>query len=108
MSVRGLTLAVLILVLPVTAVPQHAEATATRPGASVTLGIRLADHGPHNGNEGNGRHVKNYTAVNSPTINRGAQQISISISDRTKTQAAFCKKTRTCRNSQRMGTSHGW
>jgi len=103
--VRRLTMIVLTVALSVAAAPHPsgAQATAARPGGSANAG----SHGPHNGNEGNGKHIKNYTAVNSPTINRGAQQISISISNRTKTQAAFCKKTRTCRNSQKMRSRHG-
>lgn len=53
---------------------------------------------------GDGKHNKNYMAVNSPTNMRGAQQISVSISGKTKTQAAYCKrKARICRISQRMG-----
>ncbi|WP_433438383.1 hypothetical protein [Nonomuraea sp. CA-141351] len=62
----------------------------------------MAIHGPPNW--GNGKHNKNYVAVKSPTIMHGAQQISVSISSRTKTQAAFCKRRAwTCKISQRIG-----
>ncbi|MFC7587908.1 hypothetical protein ACFQYP_32655 [Nonomuraea antimicrobica] len=53
---------------------------------------------------GDGKHNKNYVAVKSPTIMNGAQDISVSITEKTKTQSGFCKRRAwTCRISQWMG-----
>ncbi|MEU6722042.1 hypothetical protein ABZ897_62320 [Nonomuraea sp. NPDC046802] len=85
-----LTLVTLALVIPGIASLRAADANA------------MAVHGSLGW--GDGDHKKKYVAVNSPTIMRGAQQVSVSISDKTRTQASFCKrKVKFCRISQRMG-----
>ncbi|GII58775.1 hypothetical protein Pth03_71640 [Planotetraspora thailandica] len=97
--------ALTVLALAISAASAMAVA---QPPASATVHSWViagsGSRGPFTGNEGNGRHVKNYNAVNSPTINRGAQQISVSVSETTKIQAVVCKKQRSCRVSQRMGS----
>ncbi|MFC4015282.1 hypothetical protein ACFOY2_49280 [Nonomuraea purpurea] len=87
---RWFALFVLMLVVSGVVAPTPTVATAT------------AIHGF--ADWGNGKRNKSYMAVNSPTNMRGAQQISVSISGKTRTQAAYCKRrARICKISQRMG-----
>jgi hypothetical protein len=68
----------------------------TAPGEAPAAGLP-ADHGPINSHNGNGRNNANFSAVNSPTNMSGTQQVAVSISRRTNTQLAFCKRrTRNC------------
>jgi hypothetical protein len=101
-GVRRLTLATLAIVVSGVAVlpPAGANAMAIHQGSRAI--VISDDHGPLIWGEG--WHNKNYAAVKSPTIMRGAQQISISISEKTRTQAGFCrKKAWVCKISQRIG-----
>jgi hypothetical protein len=78
-------------------------ASASSPGM---VAASAGDHGPVR--NGNGIKNKNYSAVRSPTIMRGQQNVSISISGKTNTQSALCKRGRhACNISQRIRTSHG-
>ncbi|MGI5493429.1 hypothetical protein [Microtetraspora malaysiensis] len=78
----------------------RADATAISPAGWVTT--MAYGHGPvvHTGN---GRRNKNFSSsVNSPTIQRGVQNVS-STAENANTQSAFCKKGwRVCRIKQRI------
>jgi hypothetical protein len=84
-------------------------ALASPPASATSVGMVVAsadDRGPVR--NGNGIKNKNYSAVKSPTIMRGQQNVSISISGKTNTQSALCKRGRhACKISQRIRTSHG-
>jgi hypothetical protein len=104
-TTRRPALALLLVVISgVTASPQ-ASASAVTPRVGTTA-TSIDDRGPVR--NGNGVRNKNYSAVRSPTIMRGQQNVSISISGRTNTQSALCKRGRhACNISQRIRTSHG-
>ncbi|GAA1282531.1 hypothetical protein Psi02_31830 [Planotetraspora silvatica] len=100
-DMRRLTSALLMIVI--------AGAMASPPASASTPGMVAAsadDHGPVR--NGNGVKNRNYSAVRSPTIMHGQQQVSISISGKTNTQSALCNRGRhACVISQRIRTSHG-
>ncbi|WP_067136039.1 hypothetical protein [Microtetraspora malaysiensis] len=100
-ALRLAPLATAVAIAGAVAWPQgSAEAAAIRPAAWVaTLAY---GHGPVV-NTGNGKRNKNYApSINSPTIQRGVQNVS-STSESTNTQSAFCKKgRRVCRIKQRL------
>lgn len=58
---------------------------------------------------GNGRHNRNSVSVNSPSFDRGIQNITnTTAGGNSVAQAAFCKKkVRNCRISQRLKVSGG-
>jgi hypothetical protein len=108
-NVRRLTLAALVILISgVTASTQaSANSVAVRQGVRAT--VVSDNNGPvrlHMGS-GNGKQNQVYSAVNSPTVMHGMQQISVSISGKTIIQAAICKKRhRVCNISQKFRTSH--
>ncbi|MFF3670617.1 hypothetical protein [Microtetraspora malaysiensis] len=101
-ALRLAPLATAVAIAGAVAWPQgSADAAAIRPAAWVTT---LAyDHGPIVVRTGNGRRNKNFApSVNSPTFQRGVQNVS-SNSESTNTQSASCKKGwRVCRIKQRL------
>lgn len=104
-NVRRLTLAALvILIWGLTASTQASANTVTvRQGTRGT--VVFDDNGPVrlHMDSGNGKQNKVYSAVNSPTVMHGMQQISISSSGKTNIQAAICRKRyRVCNISQRI------
>ena len=95
-----------MLVIVVSGAMASPQASASTVGTFVGMTAASADaHGPvHNGN---GIKNKNYSAVNSPTIQRGAQNVSVSISGTTNTQSAICKRGRhSCNICQKIRSSH--
>ncbi|WP_203881152.1 hypothetical protein [Planotetraspora kaengkrachanensis] len=103
-GVRRLTLALLVTAGAGAAVSPPASASAAAPRTGMTAAT-ADDRGPVR--NGNGIKNRNYSAVRSPTIMRGQQQVSISISGRTNTQSALCNGGRHgCNISQRIRTSH--
>ncbi|GAA4585946.1 hypothetical protein GCM10023194_30330 [Planotetraspora phitsanulokensis] len=105
-GMRRLTLALLTMSAAVAAasLPASASPVAPRSGMSAAS---ADDRGPVR--NGNGVKNRNYSAVRSPTIMHGQQQVSISISGKTNTQSALCNSGRhACNISQRIRTSHRW
>ncbi|MCT9933116.1 hypothetical protein N5079_23180 [Planotetraspora sp. A-T 1434] len=95
-----------VRLLPLTALAIVMSGAVTSPEADASAAWPQGSHGQQgNGNthNENGKRHKRYSAVKSPTIMRGTQQISISVSEKTYTQAAFCKKTpHACNISQKV------
>ena len=104
---RRLTLAALVIVIAGATAwsPASAGVGATRQGSLAT--ISAGDHGPINVRNGNGRRNKSYSAVLSPTITRGVQQVSVTnVNGATNTQNAACKKRqRNCKIIQKLRRS---
>ncbi|MFJ2030767.1 hypothetical protein [Streptosporangium sp. NPDC087985] len=108
-NARRLTLTVLALLISgaIASLPASANVVAMHQ-ASWRAAIPM-DDGPINSGNGNGRNNKNDSSSNSPTIMRGTQQISISISGRNNIQSAFCKNNASCcKILQRIKTSPWW
>ncbi|MEZ0073223.1 hypothetical protein [Planotetraspora sp. GP83] len=102
MAVRLLPLTALAIVMSGAVTPPEAEAEASAGWPQGSHGGQ-GQHGNGNTHNENGKRHKRYSAVKSPTIMRGTQQISISVSEKTYTQAAFCKKTpHACNISQKV------
>jgi hypothetical protein len=105
-NARRLTLTALVIVISgVLASPQaSANALAIHQG-SLANAITGDGHGSHISlRSGNGKFNRNYSTVQSPTVNRGFQQVSnTNVSGTTNTQVAFCrKKHRVCKIYQKL------
>ncbi|MGW4642211.1 hypothetical protein ACWEN6_27100 [Sphaerisporangium sp. NPDC004334] len=89
------------------AAPPAAEAEATaapRGGAAV---LRGGDRGPIHMTAGNGRRNNTYAAIYSPTVVRGQQQVTNTITGGySRTQTALCTHHRVCVIKQRNRATH--
>ncbi|MET8160189.1 hypothetical protein ABZT47_27830 [Sphaerisporangium sp. NPDC005289] len=85
-----------------------AEATAAPRGGAAVL--RGGDRGPIHMTAGNGRRNNTYAAIYSPTVVRGQQQVTNTITGGySRTQTALCTHQRVCVIKQRNRATHrGW
>jgi hypothetical protein len=107
-NARRLTLTAFVIVISGAIASPQASALTIYQGskAIIVTGDGGDSYGHISQRNGNGKFNKNYSTVNSPTVNRGLQQVSnTNLSGQTNTQVAFCrKKHRVCKISQRLWT----
>jgi hypothetical protein len=113
LNARRLTLATLVIMISGAAAAWPSAGANAMASAHGVAGPRSFwtivvpdDHGHNRFRNGNGRRNMTYSAVNSPTVLRGIQPISISISGKINIQAAHCKKKhRVCKIRQKISSA---
>lgn len=102
--VRAPRLAVLLLAVAGAVAGVGPAADASAVPRQVASALQSDGWGTFFTNSGNGKFIKNSFSIESPTVQRGIQNISnTAIGGRNPTQAAFCKrKFRHCRIVQRI------